>query len=137
LYTFPSFFTLRRTILYNDPHKIEQLSEERFVPKKEKGMNQMPNKMKKKPHSPEFKFKVAIDAIRGDKTTAELSQEYSVVSSQIFKWKKALLEQGAEVFKNGTPTQSTESAQIEKLHAKIGRLTIENDFLEKVLGKSR
>jgi len=61
------------------------------VPKKEKGMNQMPNKMKKKPHSPEFKFKVAIDAIRGDKTTAELSQEYSVVSSQIFKWKKALL----------------------------------------------
>ena len=48
----------------------------------------MSNKMKKKPHSPEFKFKVAIEAIRGDKTTAELCQEYGVVSSQIFKWKK-------------------------------------------------
>ena len=47
------------------------------------------------------------------------------------------LDHGAEVFKNGTPTQSVESAEIEKLHAKIGRLTIENDFLEKVLGKSR
>jgi transposase-like protein len=93
--------------------------------------------MKKRPHSPEFKFKVAIAAIRGDKTTAELCQEYGVVSSQIFKWKKALLDQGAEVFKNGVPTQSNENAQIEKLHAKIGRLTIENDFLEKVLGRSR
>lgn len=97
----------------------------------------MTSKMKKKPHSSEFKFKVAIAAIRGDQTTAELCQEYGVVSSQIFKWKKALLDHGSEVFKNGTPTQSTESTEIEKLHAKIGRLTIENDFLEKVLGRSR
>jgi transposase-like protein len=97
----------------------------------------MTSKMKKKPHTPEFKFKVAIEAIRGNKTTAELCQEYSVVSSQIFKWKKALLDHGSEVFKNGTPTQSVENTEIEKLHAKIGRLTIENDFLEKVLGRSR
>lgn len=97
----------------------------------------MTNKMKKRPHSAEFKFKVAIAAIRGDQTTSELCQEYGVVSSQIFKWKKALLDTGAEVFKNGTPTQSSESAQIDKLHATIGRLKVENDFLEKVLGRSR
>ena len=62
-------------------------------------MNQMSNKMKKKPHSPEFKFKVAIEAIRGDKTTAELCSEYGVVNSQIFKWKKALLDSGKQVFR--------------------------------------
>jgi transposase len=97
----------------------------------------MTNKMKKKPHSADYKFKVAIDALRGEKTTAELCQEYGVVSSQIFKWKKVLLEQGVDVFKNGRPDHTTESGQIEKLHAKIGRLTIENDFLEKALGRSR
>jgi len=97
----------------------------------------MKNNMKKKPHTPEFKFKVAIEAIRGDKTTAELCQEFGVVSSQLFKWKKALLEHGSAVFKDGTPTQSTENSQIEKLHATIGRLTVENSFLEKVLGRSR
>ncbi len=96
----------------------------------------MSNKMKKKPHSPEFKFKVAIEAIRGDKTTAELCQEYGVVSSQIFKWKKALLDGGKQVFaSNAAP--SSENTQLEKLHAKIGRLTIENDFLAKFAGRSR
>ncbi|MEI6187191.1 MAG: transposase [Alphaproteobacteria bacterium] len=57
----------------------------------------MSNKMKKKLHSPEFKFKVAIEAIRGDNTTAELCQKYGVVSSQIFKWKKDLLDGGKQV----------------------------------------
>ena len=51
----------------------------------------MANKMKKKAHSEEFKFKVAIAAIKGEKTTAELCQEYGIVNSQLFKWKKALL----------------------------------------------
>ncbi len=97
----------------------------------------MTNKMKKKPHSADYKFKVAIDALRGEKTTAELCQEYGIVSSQIFKWKKALLEQGVEVFKSGRRDHTSESGEIEKLHAKIGRLTVENDFLEKVLGRSR
>lgn len=100
-------------------------------------MNFMANKMKKKAHSAEFKFKVAIAAIKGDKTTAELCQEYGVVSSQLFKWKKALLEHGHDLFRSGTPTQSTEAAQIEKLHATIGKLKVENDFLEKFAGRSR
>ena len=96
----------------------------------------MSNKMKKKPHSSEFKFKVAIEAIRGDKTTAELCQKYGVVNSQIFKWKKALLEGGKQVFANNTKPD-TDNTQIEKLHATIGRVTVENDFLEKCVGRSR
>lgn len=95
----------------------------------------MANKMKKKAHSDEFKFKVAIAAIKGDKTTAELCQEYGIVSSQLFKWKKALLEYGPTLFKNGIPSQSSEAAHIEKLHATIGRLKVENDFLEKFAGR--
>ncbi len=97
----------------------------------------MTTQIKKKPHSAEFKFKVAIRSIQGDKTTSELCQEFGVVSSQIFKWKKALLEQGSDVFKNGSALNQDASQEIERLHAKIGRLTIENDFLEKVLGKSK
>ena len=54
--------------------------------------------IKKKPHSSEFKFKVALEALRGDKTSAELCQTYGIVSSQLFKWRKALLERGRDVF---------------------------------------
>jgi len=54
----------------------------------------MGEKMKKTPHTAAFKFKVALEAIRGNKTTAELCSEYAVVSSQIFKWKNAVLDQG-------------------------------------------
>ncbi len=93
--------------------------------------------MRKKPHSAEYKFKVAIDAIRGEKTSAELCQEYGIKSSQLFSWKKALLAHGAQVFANGTPTQSAYDNEFDKLHATIGRLKVENDFLSKVLGKSR
>jgi transposase len=99
-------------------------------------MDRMSNKMKKKAHSAEFKIKVAIAAIRGDKTTAELCQDYGVVSSQIFKWEKALLDHGQDLFKNGTPTQSYEAGQIERLQATIGKLKVENDFLSKFAGRN-
>lgn len=95
----------------------------------------MGNKMRKKAHSAEFKFKVAIAAIRGDRTTAELCQEYGVASSQIFK--KDLIEHGADVFKNSTCDKSSEAVQLEKLHATIGRLKVENDFLAKFAGRSQ
>ena len=97
----------------------------------------MSNRMKKKPHSAEYKFKVAIEALKGEKTTAELCQEYGVVSSQIFKWKRELLKTGAEVFSKVLPSKAAQDQEVEKLHATIGRLTVENDFLAKVLGKSR
>ncbi len=98
----------------------------------------MSNKMKKKPHTAAFKFKVAIAAIKGDKTTAELCQEYGIVSSQLFKWKKNLLERGEAVFEHGSSAaQGGETAQIDKLHATIGRLKVENDFLAKFAGRSQ
>ena len=93
--------------------------------------------MRKKPHSAEYKFKVAIEAVRGEKTAAELCQEYGITSSQLFSWKKALLSNGSQVFSKGMPTQSGHDNEIDKLHATIGRLKVENDFLSKVLGKSR
>lgn len=91
--------------------------------------------MKEKRHSSEFKFKVAIAAIKGDKTIAELCQEFGIVSSQLHKWKKSLLDRGSEVFKAHSSVSSADDGQIEKLHAVIGRLKVENDFLGKVLGR--
>jgi transposase len=93
--------------------------------------------MRKKPHSVEFKFKVAIEAIRGEKTIAALCQEYGVVSSQIAKWKKIVLEGGSSVFKGPGSVGRSDHPDIEKLHATIGRLKVENDFLEHVLRRSR
>lgn len=97
----------------------------------------MTKTIRKKPHSAEFKFKVAIAAIKEEKTTAELCQEYSVVSSQIFKWKKELIENGQEIFKKDLSFKKEECNQVEKLHATIGRLKVENDFLAKFAGKSQ
>ena len=96
----------------------------------------MAAKMQKKAHSAELKFKVAM-RLRGEKTTAELCQEYGIISSQLFKWKKVLLEQGQSIFKNGTHNAFSESGQIEKLHAVIGKLKVENDFLEWCAGRLR
>ena len=93
--------------------------------------------MRKKPHSGAFKFKVALAALKGDKTTAELCQEFGIVSSQLHKWKKMVLEQGANIFKDPGASPQSERTEIDKLHATIGRLKVENDFLEKVLGRSR
>ena len=93
--------------------------------------------IKKKAHSAEFKFKVALEASRGDKTSAELCQKYGIVSSQLFKWKKALIERGSSVFKVGSSVNEGSSQEIDKLHATIGRLKVENDFLEHVLGRCR
>ena len=97
----------------------------------------MTSQIKKKPHSAEYKFKVALEAVKGEKTVSELCQEYGVVSSQIFKWKKALLEHGNEIFSNGTPTRASQDSELDKLHATIGRLKVENDFLARFAGRCR
>ncbi len=93
--------------------------------------------MKKTPHGAEFKFKVAIESLKGEKTTAELCQDFGIASSQIYAWRKALLENGSEVFTKGTPSKANTEGEMDKLHATIGRLKVENDFLARVLGKSR
>ena len=88
-------------------------------------------------HSPTFKAKVALAAIKGEKTLAELAQLHDVHTTQIAAWKAQLLEGAAGVFDGGSPVQSSDrSADLKTLHAKIGELTLENDFLSAALGKA-
>lgn len=89
---------------------------------------------KRRNHSPEFKAKVAIAALKGDKTLAELAQQFDVHPNQIADWKTQLLERSATVF-GERPAQDT-GPDIQTMQAKIGQLTLENDFLEKALTKA-
>ena len=88
-------------------------------------------------HGPGFKAKVALAAIKGEKTLAELAQLYDVHTTQITAWKAQLLEGAAGVFDGGSPARSAgASDDLKTLHAKIGELTLENDFLSSALGKA-
>lgn len=97
----------------------------------------MTTQMKRKPHTAAYKFKVALAALRGEKTTAELCQEFGIVSSQLHKWKKEVVENGARIFEHDTNSEENLHAEINKLHSTIGKLKVENDFLEQVLGRCR
>ena len=86
-------------------------------------------------HSPEFKAKVALAAVRGDKTMAELAEQYGVHATQIAQWKAQLLEQASSVF--GQPHRADEPAvDLKALHAKIGQQALEIDFLGSALTKA-
>lgn len=92
---------------------------------------------KRRNHSPAFKAKVALAAMKGEHTMAELAEQFDVHPNQIQDWKKRLSEGAEDVFgANAAETQNTER-EIEKLHAKVGQLTMENDFLSKFLGRDR
>jgi len=89
---------------------------------------------KRKQYSPQFKAKVAIEAIRGQKTTAELASQYDIHPTMINNWKRDLLEKASELFDNGKTTsqvQAETQAQIDELYRQIGQLTVERDFLAK------
>ncbi len=91
----------------------------------------------RKTHSKDFKFKVAIEAIRGDLTIAQIISKYQVAESLVHKWKKQLLDSGGDIFEGRKAGNSESSVDIDKLHAKIGKLTLERDFLESALLKVR
>ena len=85
-------------------------------------------------HSATFKAQVAVAALRGDKTIAEVAEKFEVHPNQVTAWKAQLLERSSEVF--GEKADGTPAPNIEKMEAKIGRLTLENDFLESALVKA-
>ena len=86
-------------------------------------------------HSPAFKSKVALAAVKGEHTITELAQKFDVHPNQITQWKNQLLEQASTVFDQGAASKEP-SVDIKTLHAKIGQLTLENDFLEGALTKA-
>jgi len=86
-------------------------------------------------HAPGFKAKVALAAIKGDKTLAELAEHFDVHPNQISEWKQQLQESAADVF-GGTAKAKQAEPDLKVLHAKIGQLTLENDFLEGALTKA-
>jgi transposase len=86
-------------------------------------------------HSPAFKAKVALEAIKGEQPIIEIAERFDVHPNQITKWKRQLLEGAAAVF-GETEQAKDEGPTIAELHAKIGELTMENDFLSSALGRT-
>ncbi len=92
--------------------------------------------MSKRPrrnHAPAFKAKVALEAVKGEQTIVELSQRYQVHPNQITEWKKQLLKNAPEVFTGSKKVET--GPDVKELHAKIGQLAMENDFLSNALGR--
>jgi transposase len=95
--------------------------------------------MSKRPrrnHTPAFKAKVALAAVKGERTLAELAQQFDVHPNQITSWKGQLLEGAAGIFGSVPKADAAPVVDVRTLHAKIGELTLTNDFLSGALGKA-
>ncbi|RED42819.1 transposase-like protein [Aestuariispira insulae] len=90
---------------------------------------------KRRNFTDQFKAKVALEALRGDKTIQEIAAKYQVHPNQVSTWKRQAMEGMADLFSRGGKPSGPSDAEIKELHAKIGRLTIENDFLAQGLKK--
>ncbi len=95
------------------------------------------NKRPRRNHTPAFKAKVALAALKGDRTLAQLAEQFDVHPNQITTWKAQLQDGASEVFGPGGGNGAAQPAvDVKSLHAKIGELTLENDFLEGALSKA-
>ncbi|MBN2031322.1 transposase [bacterium] len=91
---------------------------------------------KRRRFSAEFKARVALDALSGGYTLAELAAKYNVHPNMITQWKKRAKEHLPELFAKDTDrSDAAREAEVRELHAKIGRLVVENDFLSKAFGR--
>jgi transposase len=88
---------------------------------------------KRRNHTSSFKAKVAVAALKGDKTLAELAEQFDVHPNQITDWKKQLMDKADQVFGQHEKEAEHTEHQMKELHAKIGQLTMERDFLERGL----
>jgi len=93
---------------------------------------------KRKRYGAEFKVRVALEALRGELTAAQLAAKHGVHQTMVGEWKKQAVEGLASVFSGKEAAQDTarlSEAEVEKLHAKIGQLVVERDFLAKASGR--
>lgn len=88
---------------------------------------------KRRNHSPVFKAKVAFAALKGERTLAQLASDYDVHVNQIQTWRNQLKENMTSLFDTGLEQRKDQEAEVKLLQAKIGQLTMENDFLATVL----
>ena len=87
---------------------------------------------KRRNFTDQFKAKVALEALRGDKTVQEIAAKHQLHPNQVSTWKRQAIDGMADVFSGGMQSGSTE-AEVKELHAKIGRLALDNDFLSEGL----
>jgi transposase len=94
------------------------------------------SKTKRNRYSAEFKAKVALEAIKGERTISELGTRYGLHPNMITNWKRQAIENLAETFSTKAErTRTDDDPQIKELHAKIGQLTVERDFLAKAFSR--
>jgi transposase len=97
-----------------------------------KGEQHIMTKRPRRNHGVVFKAKVALEALKGEQTLVELAARFQVHPNQITEWKKQLLDRAPEIFDK---EKKTNEPDIKELHAKIGQLAMENDFLSIALGR--
>ena len=90
---------------------------------------------KRRNHSPAFKAKVALAALKGDKTISELSAQFDLHPNQIMNWKTKLKAEAVGIFGDGEDERRSSREEIKRMQAKIGQLALENDFLSGVLDR--